>query len=337
MSGLLNMSEALGGTRSFAGKPTAPSTSLQHDDEVPDPDEDDLDDLDGQILTLRGKLQVEELIDISELLDAFSSSNPEAQQPSEPAMKSLPHGTLANNEPLGPADDDFSKQLQAQMAALIGNGDESPDMQKEIEAILHELRTTIAPPSAPQPPKEDAGQNVGTTSTEESFQETIIQTMQRMQNSGEKANAAAASEETSNDILSNMLKEMQSNGVDSAGDEEEFSTMLMTIMENLTNKDILYDPMKELNEKYPSWMSRNRASVKTEDLLRYEKQQRLVAEIVGKFEESTYSDTNARDRQYIVERMHKMQAAGSPPADLVGDMSGAQEALQDMDTGCPQQ
>jgi len=32
-----------------------------------------------------------------------------------------------------------------------------------------------------------------------------------------------------------------------------------------------------------------------------------------------------------------MQAAGSPPADLVGDMKDAQEALGDLDSGCPQQ
>jgi len=32
-----------------------------------------------------------------------------------------------------------------------------------------------------------------------------------------------------------------------------------------------------------------------------------------------------------------MQAAGSPPADLVGDMNAAQEALGDLDSGCPQQ
>jgi len=33
----------------------------------------------------------------------------------------------------------------------------------------------------------------------------------------------------------------------------------------------------------------------------------------------------------------QMQAAGSPPPDLVGDMNAAQEALQDMDQGCPTQ
>ena len=32
-----------------------------------------------------------------------------------------------------------------------------------------------------------------------------------------------------------------------------------------------------------------------------------------------------------------MQAAGSPPADLVGDMNAAQDTLRDIDTGCAQQ
>lgn len=33
----------------------------------------------------------------------------------------------------------------------------------------------------------------------------------------------------------------------------------------------------------------------------------------------------------------QMQAAGSPPPDLVGDMNAAQEALSDIDQGCPTQ
>ncbi len=33
----------------------------------------------------------------------------------------------------------------------------------------------------------------------------------------------------------------------------------------------------------------------------------------------------------------QMQAAGSPPADLVGDMAAAQEAFGAPEEGCPQQ
>lgn len=33
----------------------------------------------------------------------------------------------------------------------------------------------------------------------------------------------------------------------------------------------------------------------------------------------------------------QMQAAGSPPPDLVGDMNAAQEAMGELDQGCPTQ
>lgn len=254
---------------------------------------------------------------------------------------------------------DFGKQLQEQMAALMGEIDESPEMRQQIENMMKEISAaaeavpqsggTHGAPDTTSPPASSSG-------TEEAFQETIRKTMERMQTSGDQATAAATSDD-SDDILAQMLKDMQGGGLGGAGGDEDFSKMLMGMMEQLTNKDILYEPMKELHDKFPGWMTKNRNSTKPDDLQRYEEQQRLVEEIVGKFEEEGYSDSNAADREYIVERMQKaglllllaptdtcianfvnqMQAAGSPPADLVGDMNAAQEALGDLDSGCPQQ
>lgn len=90
------------------------------------------------------------------------------------------------------------------------------------------------------------------------------------------------------------------------GSEEDFSKMLMGMMEQLTNKEILYEPMKELDEKFPAWLEKNREATNREDLERYLEQQRLVREIVSKFEEGGYSDENAQMREYIVERMQKV-------------------------------
>ena len=202
-----------------------------------------------------------------------------------------------------------------------------------------------------------------------SFQDTIQRTMQRMQASGEQATAAAVTaEDTNDDILAQMLRQMQDGGSSGGGEagaasgdtEEEFSKMLLGMMEQLTNKEILYEPMRELHDKFPAWMEKSRDTVSKDDLRRYEEQQVLVAEIVARFEEKGYSDSNAAHREYIVERMQKvsgslretnhswervltgsmllqMQAAGAPPPDLVGDMSAAQEAMSDMDAGCAQQ
>ncbi|KAJ3514102.1 hypothetical protein NM208_g15094 [Fusarium decemcellulare] len=137
--------------------------------------------------------------------------------------------------------------------------------------------------------------------------------------------------------MSEMMKQLSSGDLGALGgegSEEEFSKMLMGMMEQLTNKEILYEPMKELDEKFPEWLAKNRGTTPKEDLKRYEEQQSVVREIVAKFEEKTYSDSNAADREFIVDKMQKMQAAGSPPSDLVGDMQSAQEALNPSDEAC---
>ncbi|KAK7746298.1 Peroxisome chaperone and import receptor [Cytospora paraplurivora] len=236
------------------------------------------------------------------------------------------------------SDEEFAKQLQAGMAELMGGMDSSakPELQAQFENIFKELgaaseETGEDPSSITAPAAEAARDTKASSSTgpDASFQETIRRTMERMQSSGEEATAAAQNE-GSDDFMAELLKQMQAGGLGEDGlerSEEDFSKMLMGMMEQLTNKDILYEPMKELNDKFPDWMEKNEGKISEEDRKRYELQQKFAKEIVTKFEESTYSDSNAADREYIVERMQKMQAAGSPPPDLVGDMPSAQEAL----------
>lgn len=129
--------------------------------------------------------------------------------------------------------------------------------------------------------------------------------MERMQASGDQAQAAAAAG-GSDDFMAEMMKYMQDAEGGGLGNDEEMSKMLLGMMEQLTNKEILYDPMKELNDKFPDWMEKNKETVSKDDWARYEEQQRLVKEIVAKFEEPTYADSNAADREFIVDRMTKV-------------------------------
>ncbi|KAL2073164.1 hypothetical protein VTL71DRAFT_10488 [Oculimacula yallundae] len=300
-------------------------------EDVPDPDEDDLDDLD-------------------DMLDEFTPSKPEPPSTSKPT--SVP-STASNPIADGISDEDFAKQLQAGMAELMGELDTNPDMQSQLEQMLKELGGVAAldaaatsssvpsqapatPSSSSKAPQEGSGAKAKAGPSEESFQETIKKTMERMQSSGDQATAAAASDST-DDILAQMMKAMESGGLDGEGGEEEFSKMLLGMMEQLTNKEILYEPMKELDDKFPGWMKENEGKVDEADWKRYKEQQVYVSEIVKRFETKTYTDDNSKDREYIVERMQKMQAAGSPPPDLVGDMAAAQEAFGAPEEGCPTQ
>ncbi|KAJ8112504.1 hypothetical protein OPT61_g5136 [Boeremia exigua] len=304
-----------------------------------DPEEDDLSDLD-------------------DVLDEFANTKLDSKVPA-PAPKAAPPPSAPSvsgpgrPEDLSPAElllqdeDEFAKKLQEEMAQLLGQG----DFQKQFEDIMKEMSSEMGGDHLPAPTAADAAAaataslNDGTPSksagstgkADKSFQDTIRKTMERMQESGEAASSAAASSANQDDILAQMLKEMESGGFGGEGNDEDFSKILMGMMEQLTNRDILYEPMKELDDKFPAWMEKNKDKVPSEDLKRYEEQQVLVKEITARFEKKGYSDDNAKDREYIVERMQKMQAAGSPPPDLVGDMNAAQEALAGMDEGCPTQ
>ncbi|CAK7270565.1 Peroxisome chaperone and import receptor [Sporothrix epigloea] len=348
------------------------ASTADHDDDmedVPDPDEDDLDDLD-------------------DLLDDFSATKLDSKAPATATTTSAAAASQTNPAPaLSPGleddadmeallnDEEFSKQLQAGMADLIGEIENSPDVQAQFESLFKEfglatdgsggnvdlaaaaaaatgqaaaahvaaqssLDDASIAKSAPAAAASASKLSPTPAAKDASFQDTIRRTMERMQASGDQATAAAAADsESTDDMISELMKQLQSGGLGGpgGGDEEDLTKMLMGMMEELTNKDILYEPMKELDDKFPAWMEANRSKTSAEDLKRYEGQQVIVREIVTRFELPSYSDTNPEHREYIVDRMQKMQAAGSPPPDLVGDMPSAQEALAVPDESCNQQ
>lgn len=229
-----------------------------------------------------------------------------------------------------------------------------PEMQQQFENLVKELGSGAAvsstpPTSGPQPSTSTSKAAPGSSTAEDPFQASILKTMERLSTSSTTATAAATNPTPPNasspdDLLAAMLSQMSGganapNLPDGAAQpsEDELSGLLLGMMEQLTNKDILYEPMAELNGKYPAWMTAHAATTSKEDLDRYREQQRLVGEIVSKFEEKGYKDENAADREFIVERMQKMQEMGSPPKDLVGDLGAAQEALGGVEEGCAQQ
>lgn len=248
------------------------------------------------------------------MLDEFSATkvNESKKVPVAASSSTASKGPTDHN--IAPSDEDeFAQQLQAGMQELLGQFGSNPEMQEELQKMMKEIGDAAKQEGATAGPesgvveslKEDSSQ--GKRPGEASFQDTIRKTMERMQTSGDAASAAAQTADE-NDVLAQMMKEMENGnfpGLGGAG-EEDFNTMLMGMMEQLTNKDILYEPMKELHDKYPAWLETHKAKVKGDDLQRYKEQQALVADIVGRFETQGYSDDNKEDREYIVDKMQKV-------------------------------
>ncbi|KAJ5692812.1 hypothetical protein N7462_002235 [Penicillium macrosclerotiorum] len=311
--------------------------------------------------------------ELDDVLDDFSK--PKAP-PAPPAA-----ATPAPTTGVAPPDfdeDAFLKQLEQDMANMMAKpGASGPaDMQglhatvdQGADAFAKQLEESGIPPGdflkqlLADVMAEEGGQNGPGSAMEEtptpapapaadveqpeSFNDAIQRTIERMKQSGDRATEAASTDDgLSDDMLAQLLKAVEA-GAAGAGEDGDLTKMFMGMMEQLSNKEMLYEPMKELDGKFGPWLEKNRASgaVAAADMERYETQARVVKQIVEKFEEEGYSDEDAKCREYVWERMQEMQAAGSPPEELVSnplmeDLGGAAAAAGAGPGGvpdCPQQ
>src|SRR5699024_1825605 len=127
-----------------------------------------------------------------------------------------------------------------------------------------------------------------------------------MKESGDKATAAATEDDT-DDLLAQLLKAVES-GAAGAGDDGDLSKMFMGMMEQLSNKEMLYEPMKELDTKFGPWIEQNKGKGKVpdEEMERYETQAKIVKEIVAKFDEPGYTDKDSKCRDYVWGKMQEV-------------------------------
>lgn len=103
------------------------------------------------------------------------------------------------------------------------------------------------------------------------------------------------------------------------GDEGDMLNLLVEMLEQLLSKEVLYEPIKDLNTKYPGWLNANASALSDEDSLKYNQQYALTTEILAIFDDSKYSDDNSAQRDTINALLESLQDLGQPPADLVSD------------------
>ncbi|KAL4897011.1 Pex19 protein family-domain-containing protein [Aspergillus ambiguus] len=311
--------------------------------------------------------------DFDELDDVLDNFKPKA--PSAPAPASASASTPKPDAPPAPptnttADDGFDeeafmRQLEKDMASMMDQAaqesgttdnrafenainEHADAFAKQLEEggvapgdFLKQLMGSAMLDGAQRPAGADeAGPSTGAETNAppaESFNDAIQRTINRIKESGDKTTEEVTGDDVSDDLVAQLLKAVEAGA--SAGDDGDLTKMFMGMMEQLSNKDMLYEPMKELHGKFGPWIAANKGSekVSAEDMARYESQAEIVSQIVTKFEEPGYTDEDPKCREYVWEKMQEMQAAGNPPEELV-----ANPWTDDMSTppgmpDCPQQ
>jgi len=226
---------------------------------------------------------------------------------------------------------------------------ESESRSPEKSRAVVNDETTSTEPSSSKPKSSLKSKSKSKSKPADSFEDTIRKTMARMESSSAAASDATQKSTTAKseeDMLAEMLRALDTEGGGGAGSEGDLSKMFLGMMEQLTNKEMLYEPMKELSTKYPEWLEANKpptSKLSQAEHDRFTRQRVIVDEIVAKFEEKGYSDENPQSREFIWEKMQQMQGEGAPPEDLVANpfpgmgMPGLGLGDDGPEDGCPTQ
>ncbi|KAJ3519123.1 hypothetical protein NM688_g9348 [Phlebia brevispora] len=146
--------------------------------------------------------------------------------------------------------------------------------------------------------------------------------MEKLKESETSLNAEAGDDQ---ETLEKLLKSLGEDGPP----EDQLQGLLENMMTQLMSKEVLYEPLKELNEKFPAYMKEKAATLKDEDRKRFEGQQVVVQQVVAIFEDPGYSPENVEQNVRVVTLMNEMQSYGSPPSEIMGPLPPGLELGQD--------
>ncbi|KAI0055701.1 Pex19-domain-containing protein [Artomyces pyxidatus] len=295
---------------------------------------------------------VEDLDDVLEEFNAPPKQPAPAPTPS-PAKPTSPPTTSAAPEPAD-ADDLLS-------------GDFAAEFARQMESVLRELGGPLAPEPAPAATGKDAdaardeafraaweamlvdemdgltdlsgvgkekekGATAGAEEPEDAFQRSVRQAMERLKVSEEtlQADAAAGPGADFEQLLAQLGE--------GAEEDDALQGILEGMMGQLMGKDVLYEPLKELHDKFPGYLAEHEATLSVEDRTRYKAQQDCVTKIIAIFEDPSYSDADTVKGAQVVALVSDMQAHGTPPPEIMGPMPPGFElgsdGLPKMPDGC---
>ncbi|KAG1725635.1 Pex19 protein family-domain-containing protein [Suillus paluster] len=165
------------------------------------------------------------------------------------------------------------------------------------------------------------------------FQSRIRNTMNKLNESesGLKTSDASGSA-TGTDPLEALLSQF------GGENEEELQGVLEAMMGQLMGKDVLYEPLKELSDKFPDYLKTHASTISSDDKKRYDAQIICMKQLLEIFQSEGYTDDDDKTRTKVVDLMGELQKHGSPPEEIMGPLPpgfgmGA-DGMPDMPDNC---
>lgn len=237
-------------------------------------------------------------------LDEFNDLDDYLEDP-----RNLDHEQLTkiDNDQQNSNNEDFGSLcgLQEQFASLMSENNDN----SEINSIenFKMLLGILDAAGKPSKPNTDVSDN-----NSPKFKDIVSNTLDRLKENSNKIDTKLKEEKKSRNsdgILSQLLDQLVE-GDDENG--EGLDNAILNILNQMSSKEILYQPMKDMQLEFNNWMKQNETNKDFENkITTYKEQQQLVDEIIIIYEKDDY--TNEKYRKHITELLDKLEALGESP------------------------
>eukprot|EP00026_Physarum_polycephalum_P013224 Phypoly_transcript_13604.p1 GENE.Phypoly_transcript_13604~~Phypoly_transcript_13604.p1 ORF type:complete len:336 (+),score=80.11 Phypoly_transcript_13604:43-1008(+) len=229
-------------------------------------------------------------------------------------------------------DEQLADQFAKQMSELLKNF-QAGDLEKNIEEIVKNIGLKL-----PEGESSQGGEGSSASTADDAADlSKILSAFATLDGSAQGGEGqASGSAESVASKISDRLKEIAENAKNKEEEEgggEDLEKMLQdfetnpefqSVMEGMVNqmisKDVLYEPMKELREKYPKWLADNHSKLSEEEYGKYIKQYDIVQKICCVYEASGET-TTPEQMQEVVQLMQDMAEYGQPPPDIIKELA----------------
>eukprot|EP00741_Cyanophora_paradoxa_P002012 tig00000525_g1951.t1 len=251
----------------------------------------------------------------------------------ENALNEFEHGSGAGGasaasaaEPEGPdanpegdrVADDLSREMSNFFSGLAGNTEFRNSFEEAVRRLgedpsgnVPDLASMFQALGAGAPRGDGAPE--GTTEEGQDFDRNMSAALSLLQDSARQFEAMP---EARQQELNEAVMERLAEHFARLGDDPQFSSVMENMMKHMLSRDVLYPPLSQIRDKYPTYLEEHPASmIGEEEFNKFQKQYDYVKQICAVYE------AGAEDYPKLVQLMQEMQDCGPPPPELLKDVA----------------
>merc|ERR1711862_466311 len=117
-------------------------------------------------------------------------------------------------------------------------------------------------------------------------------------------------EELGGGMMESMMKEFEN-----MGNKEDSEEIIEGMMKQLISKEIMYEPIKQVTDRFPHWLAEKKKTLSDEEYNRYGNQYQYFQRIVAIYE------NDPENFPRLMELLQDVQEYGQPPAEIIKELA----------------